>query len=356
MPLDPSSFTLGELFSGPGGLGFGLKRAGLKPMWAVDTDGSACATYERNVGAHALVEKVEDIDFGNLAAVSGLAFGFPCNDFSQVGEQKGTDGYYGKLYQHAVRAIHEVSPAWFIAENVPGLLRNGGEAIMGEFAAAGPKYRVAVHLFRFEEYGVPQRRHRVIGVGIREDFQQVFLPPAPTVDEPVSSQEALEGAEGVPHNNERTRHPRRVVERLKHIPEGENAWYEGIPEDLRLNVPNCRLSVIYRRLSRDEPAYTVTGSGGGGTHMYHWEEPRALTNRERARLQTFPDDFVFEGSKEDVRRQIGMAVPPLVATAIGRALRMTLEGDTYDCVQPSVGVLAGSATAGQVQLDLTAAS
>lgn len=346
-PQDLKAF--GELFSGPGGLGYGLREAGLEPRWAIDTDQSACDTYNANVGGHAACRKVEDVDFSELDAVAGLAFGFPCNDFSQVGEQLGTEGYYGKLYKHAARAINEVRPDWFIAENVPGILQNGANHIMQAFANAGPGYRLAIHLYEFEKYGVPQRRHRVVGVGIRADLGLTYRPPAPTHEIPITAQEALAGAEEVPHNNVRTRHPKQVVERLKHIPEGENAWYEGIPEELRLNVPNCRLSVIYRRLDRNEPAYTVTGSGGGGTHMYHWEEPRALTNRERARLQTFPDSFIFEGSKEAIRRQIGMAVPPVAAEAIGRALLRTLNRSEYDFVEPSVGVLEPTE---EEQLDL----
>lgn len=86
------------------------------------------------------------------------------------------------------------------------------------------------------------------------------------------------------------------------------------------------------------PAYTITGSGGGGTHVYHWKEFRALTNRERARLQTFPDDFVFRGSKESVRKQIGMAVPCDGAQVILEALLKTFEGEAYESVTPSVGI------------------
>ena len=97
---------------------------------------------------------------------------------------------------------------------------------------------------------------------------------------------------------------------LSYIPEGGNAWSHQIPESLRLNVKGDRLSNIYKRLDRNKPSYTVTGSGGGGTHMYHWKESRALTNRERARLQTFPDNYHFIGGKESVRKQIGMAIPP----------------------------------------------
>ena len=97
------------------------------------------------------------------------------------------------------------------------------------------------------------------------------------------------------------------------------------------------MSQIYRKLDPNKPAYTVTGSGGGGTHIYHWSENRALTNRERARLQTFPDDFVFHGSKESVRKQIGMAVPCDGAQVILEALLKTFEGKEYESVSPSVG-------------------
>ena len=89
------------------------------------------------------------------------------------------------------------------------------------------------------------------------------------------------------------------------------------------------MSMIYKRLNPDKPSYTVTGSGGGGTHIYHWDEPRAFTNRERARLQTFPDDFKFYGSKESVRRQIGMAVPVKGAQIILESILMTFSNKPY---------------------------
>ena len=134
---------------------------------------------------------------------------------------------------------------------------------------------------------------------------------------------------------------RQVAERLSYIREGENVWQAEesgrLPEHLCLNVKGARLSQIYRRLDPSKPSYTVTGSGGGGTHVYHWSENRALTNRERARLQTFPDDFVFCGSKESVRKQIGMAVPCDGAQAILEALLKTLAGTPYESVEPSVG-------------------
>jgi DNA (cytosine-5)-methyltransferase 1 len=121
-----------------------------------------------------------------------------------------------------------------------------------------------------------------------------------------------------------------------HILPGENAWTANIPEEYRLHVKGAHLSQIYKRLESDKPAYTITGSGGGGTHVYHWAEPRALTNRERARLQTFPDNFEFIGSKESVRKQIGMAVPPLGAKIIFLAILKTFAHIEYDWINNNI--------------------
>ena len=318
-------------------MAWGLQEAGLRPIWSVDADPWACATYRKMLGDHVRYARVEDMPFSALDRPGGLAFGFPCNDFSMVGEKKGTNGYFGGLFRHAVRALEECRPDWFIAENVPGLMARGGEDIMQAFADCG--YRVSVHVYRFEEYGVPQRRHRVIAVGLRDVLNLEFRPPAPTHREPVGAEDALRGVEKVIHNNESSRHTDKVRRMLESIPPGENVWHPSVPEELRLNVPNVRMSLIYRRLHPRQPAYTVVGSGGGGTHTYHWKEPRALTNRERARLQSFPDHFVFEGPKEAVRKQIGMAVPPRGAQVIGEALKKTLRGETYSSIEPSVGML-----------------
>jgi DNA (cytosine-5)-methyltransferase 1 len=137
-------------------------------------------------------------------------------------------------------------------------------------------------------------------------------------------------------NNERTKQSEQVIERLKHIKPGQNAFTADLPEELKLNILGARISQIYKRLDPMKPSYTVTGSGGGGTHVYHWSEPRALTNRERARLQTFPDDFEFIGTKELVRKQIGMAVPVLGAKIVFEALFKSLRNIDYDYIQPNM--------------------
>lgn len=361
-------YRVGELFAGAGGLALGAKRARVTDMngidhscrivWANDSDHWACETYRRNIGGYVIEAPVQSLDFKMLEPIDALLFGFPCNDYSVVGEHKGLDGEYGPLYSYAVKAIDTHNPIWFLAENVSGLTSaNEGRAfrtILNELTRAGAYgYNVVAHLYKFEEYGVPQMRHRIILVGIRRDLNLTFRVPAPTTpDRYVTAGEALAGVEMVKLNNERTRHSKRTVELLSHIPPGENAWYPGIPEHLRLNVKNCRLSHIYRRLHPDMPAPTVTARGGGGTHGYHWAEPRALTNRERARLQTFPDDFEFIGPKEAVRSQIGMAVPPKVAQLLIEAVLKTLAGIPYPSVEAHWSMVDGLESFNPVQQTL----
>ncbi|MDP3962526.1 MAG: DNA cytosine methyltransferase [bacterium] len=349
-------FKLAELFSGPGGLALGAMWSfaenlntiyGIEPVWANDYDADTCKTYARNIHdgneKNVICARVQEIDFKKVPKFDVLAFGFPCNDFSIVGEQKGFDGKFGPLYSYGVRAIGIHNPKWFIAENVSGLQSaNGGNAfkqILKDLGSAGKGYVLTPHLYKFEEYGVPQQRHRIVIIGIRKDLDLRFKIPAPTTKyEYVTARTAIENPQisDNTENNELTKQSMAVIERLKHIPAGENAWYEGIPMHLRLNVKGARMSQIYKRLDPNKPAYTITGSGGGGTHVYHWSEHRALTNRERARLQSFPDNFVFEGSKESARKQIGMAVPPVGAQIIISAVLKTFAGIPYEYIEPKI--------------------
>lgn len=351
---------LGELFSGPGGIAIGAELANeaIKEFsntkfmhgWAVDYHDETVATYRCNVeGATektAIVSDVRDITAKQLAKISkidGFAYGFPCNDFSLVGEHKGIDGTFGPLYSYGIPILNEFNPKFFIAENVGGI-RSANEGktllkILDDLSSAGKGYVITPHLYKFEEYGVPQARHRVIMVGIRKDLKLTFMPPAPThLKKFKTCKDAIEKPpikQGAANHDLTKQHPR-VVARLKHIKPGENAWTANLPEDLKLNVTGAQISQIYKRLDPVKPAYTITGSGGGGTHVYHWDEHRALTNRERARLQTFPDSFVFVGNKEAIRRQIGMAVPPAGAKVIFEAIVKTLEGIEYKSVKPNI--------------------
>lgn len=348
-------FRLGELFCGPGGLAYGALHAdignpdwGISHEWANDYDADTCSTYRRNIcpnnGQSVVCEDVHTLNIEALNPIDALAFGFPCNDFSLVGEHLGFDGEYGPLYTYGVRALRAFRPQWFIAENVSGLKSaNKGEAfkkILRDLKECG--YRLYPHLYRFEEYGIPQARHRVIIVGIREDLPQEYRVPstAPYIGVDNSCRTAITNPP-IPEdvaNNELPATTARVRERLAHIRPGENAFSANLPEELQLHVKGAKISQIYKRLNPEKPSYTVTGSGGGGTHIYHWEENRSLTNRERARLQTFPDEYVFVGNKEKVRRQIGMAVPCQGAKIIFEAILKTFAGIDYQSDPANINI------------------
>ncbi len=334
-PLSPETYRLGELFSGAGGMALGAHLAKFKGhacrhVWVNDMDRDACHTFRHNLPiADDMVfcGDVKDIKFDSLPPIDGLVFGFPCNDFSVVGDRQGISGQYGGLYRWGVRGLEALKPLFFVAENVGGLSSSSNDLDIIINAMKKTGYKIFPRTYKFENYGVPQTRHRIIIIGIRQDIGITdFTHPEPvTMSDPISCKVALEGIANDASNNERTQQSKKVIERLKHIKPGENAFTADLPPHLKLSLKSgATISQIYKRLKPDKPAYTVTGSGGGGTHVYHWEENRALTNRERARLQSFPDSFEFKGGKESVRKQIGMAVPPEGARHIFRAILKAL--------------------------------
>jgi len=368
-----TNLRLGELFCGPGGIGCGAKKStisikersfGFKHIWATDYHKDSCDTYRNNLNVkqiiHLPIEKLflDKNKLRNMGKVDCLTFGFPCNDFSNVGEKKGFKGKFGPLYTYCVGAVNFFKPDVFIAENVSGMKSSHeGKAfrrILNELEKSGKGYTLSPHLYKFEQYGIPQSRHRIIIVGIKKTINKRFKVPAPKFYDPkdyVSCGEALKGIPRNALNNEFTKNSPQVIERLKHIRPGENAFNANLPKHLRLNVKGAKISQIYRRLDSKKPSYTVTGSGGGGTHIYHWKHPRALTNRERARLQTFPDRYEFSGSKESQRRQIGMAVPVLGAKLILTNLLKTLHGVEYKSVPNNINLSVYTALE-QLKLDL----
>ena len=349
-------FRYGELFCGPGGLSLGAQKAKvntngisfkIKHRWATDYDFDSCQTYIKNICPQEpqsiICKNIKYLKIESLKPIDIFAYGFPCNDFSVVGEQKGFKGKYGPLYSYGLKVLDLFKPQIFVAENVSGLasVHDGlafGE-ILRDLENAGNRYNVTPHLYKAEEYGVPQTRHRIIIVGIEKRLGLKFKVPAPThKNRYVAVANALEippilaGA----YNNEIKRQSEIVSERLRHIKPGQNVWTAKLPKYLRLNVQKAKMSQIYRRLDPNRPSYTITASGGGGTHGYHYSEPRALTNRERARIQTFPDTFIFNGSSESVRKQIGMAVPPVLSKIIFTAILKTFAGVSYRSVEENL--------------------
>lgn len=384
-------FRLGELFCGPGGMALGAGLAGEHPVigqhgehytishvWGVDKDPDAIETYKVNVAARfggegLCTDALEFVE--NMTAeqkqINALAFGFPCNDFSLVGDQTGLGGKFGSLYKAGVRVIEQTNPLWFVAENVSGInSADGGKAfqkILKDLKNAGMGYTITANLYKFEEYGVPQYRHRFIIVGIRSDLGLKFKVPAKTTPNPEQYTSVAQALSNIPENAanmERQRMDKTVVQRLKLTPPWKNAWFledllemspekrrsvlqevawyseefadksdsdiKKMIEDSMLHCTRAKMSHIYKRLQADRPSYTITGSGGGGTHVYHWREHRSLTNREKARIQTFPDEFEFKGTTEKVRKQIGMAVPTEGAKIIFEHILKTFARIPYE--------------------------
>jgi len=350
-------FEYGELFCGPDGLSLGAKNAfakdrnrltySIRHKWTNDYDQDSCRTYTRNIcpdeGGSVICKDVKSLDPASLGSIDAFSYGFPCNDFSVIGKQNGFNGNFGTLYAYGMKIINKFKPKFVVAENVNGLSSvDGGRAlkkILDELSLAGDGYKIVAHLYKAEDYGVPQTRHRIIIVGIDKTLGLSFKVPAPThKNSHISSSEALENppiATGAT-NHDKKKQSEIVIKRLSFIKPGQNAWTAELPEELKLNVKSAKLGQIYRRLDPDKPSYTITASGGGGTHGYHYSEPRALTNRERARLQTFPDDFIFEGPNESVRRQIGMAVPPKLANVIFTSILKTFANIEYPSIVPNI--------------------
>jgi DNA (cytosine-5)-methyltransferase 1 len=318
-----------SLFSGCGGMDLGFAQAGFRILWANDIDQKACETYAKNLGKHVVCGDIQEIDYSRIPNADLILGGFPCQDFSMIWKRGGITTERGNLYRNFVNLVSKTEPLMFIAENVKGLMTaNQGKAIkqiIEDFSATGRYgYETKPHLVNFADYGTPQLRKRVLIIGIRKDIKLTFEAPKPTHqwENYVSSSQALAGVEKVAHNNEHQNIKRSTVEKLKLIPAGGN--FTDIPKDSPHYVKGM-ISHVYRRLDPDKPSTTIIAAGGGGTWGYHYSEPRPLTNRERARLFGYPDDFVFEGTITEVRRQIGNSVPPVGILPFAQAIKPYLE-------------------------------
>jgi DNA (cytosine-5)-methyltransferase 1 len=335
--LDPINWEkkprLISLFSGCGGMDLPFHKAGFEVVWAIDSNPYACKTFSRNIADVIINDSIENIDIAQVPEADICIGGFPCQDFSLIWKRPGLEGTRGNLYTYFLDFVNKKKPKAFVAENVKGLLSaNNYQAIkqiISDFESIAPGYLVKPKLYNFADYGVPQFRQRVLLVGIRMDTGFNFVHPQPEYGQnrkkPYrTAGEALKNVEAVLDNNKHHKIQPRTVEILNRIKPGGN--FSDIPKDSPYYVKGM-ISHVYRRIHPDKPSSTIIAGGGGGTWGYHYLEPRSLTNRERARLQTFPDDFVFEGSTTEVRRQIGNAVPPQGIAAVVEALIPLFKGD-----------------------------
>ncbi len=345
-------WKLGELFSGPGGLAFGALNAESKDhalklthAWANDFDQDSCHTYTNNIcpdqPKSVICSDVRNVDLKSLGTIDAFAYGFPCNSFSSVGKHAGiANEKFGQLYWYGVEVLRHYQPKFFIAENVSGIRSAGSndfEVILNDMRDSG--YQLTANLYKAEDYGIPQTRHRVIIVGIRDDLKFSFKVPDPKpYAKDISAATALADIPADAPNNEQKKLSEKVVERLSFIEPGENVWHAEksgkLPVELQIKT-RTKISQIYRKLHPERPAYTLTASGGGGTAGYHWTN-RELTNRERARLQTFPDSYAFVGNYPSVRKQIGMAVPCRLSKIVVSAVLNTFRGIEYPAIKANL--------------------
>jgi DNA (cytosine-5)-methyltransferase 1 len=338
-----------DLFAGAGGLSLGLRRAGFDIRAAADNDRFAVETYRLNLGDHMIQCDLATVDpsviLDRARIESGncdlLAGGPPCQGFSV--QRRGTDeDPRNSLVLHYFRMVEAIKPRYFLMENVSGLMSKRGRGFLDEVMRRAAELGYHLHLQKLDaaEFGVPQSRVRVILVGehVGGSGAPKFMFPKGCAGRPRTVRDAIADLPTPPADG--TSHPRFAnharearlsplnIDRLKHIPPGGGR--EDLPEYLQLpchrNNPGHRHLDVYGRLSWDKPSGTITARFDSFTRgrFAHPEDHRSLTLREGARLQTFPDDFVFVGNREEGAKQIGNAVPPLLATVLGRSVLAAL--------------------------------
>lgn len=329
-----TSFTSIELFAGAGGLALGLEKAGFNAVLLNELDKHACATLRYNRPHWNVIDRsIEQIDFtpyyGKIDFVSG---GFPCQSFSYAGNQRGFNDVRGTLFFEFARAISEIKPKVFLAENVRGLLNhdNGKTLSTIKSVISDLNYTlVGISVLKAINYRVPQKRERLFLVGVRNDLankaQFSFPKPCKNI---MTLQDALKAGElydcDVPKSIGQA-YPSKKKAVLDLVPAG-GCW-RHLPDAIQREYMKKSYFLgggktgMARRLSWDEASLTLTCSPSQNqTERCHPDETRPLTVREYARIQTFPDDWQFMGSMSAQYKQIGNAVPVNLANAVGNSL------------------------------------
>ncbi|MEL5246858.1 MULTISPECIES: DNA (cytosine-5-)-methyltransferase [Serratia] len=334
-----NTYTVLELFAGAGGMALGLEKSGLKSVLLNEIDSHACKTLKINRPEWNVIEgDVSKVDFTPYRdTVDVLAGGFPCQAFSYAGKKLGFEDTRGTLFFEFARAVKETNPKILLAENVRGLLNHDEgrtlETIKNIIADLGYTLfepRILKAIF----YKVPQKRERLIIIAIRNDLADGIDYEWPSsYNKVLTLKDALKKGElydcDVPES-EGQKYPKRKSEILSMVPPG--GYWRDLPEDIQKEY---MLKSFYlgggktgmaRRLSWDEPSLTLTcAPAQKQTERCHPEETRPLTVREYARIQTFPDDWVFEGPISAKYKQIGNAVPVNLSFAVGKSVVNLLE-------------------------------
>lgn len=299
-----------SLFSGAGGLDYGLSLAGHQVVWANDIDKDAVETYKRNVGSHICCSDIKEIAPESIPVADVVVGGFPCQGFSVANMHRNISDERNELYKFFYQTVKCKQPLYFIAENVKGILSLGGgcviKQIVEDFGKAG--YCVEVHKVNMADYGIPQHRERVIIIGHRADvaLSKPFPFPAPshskdggTLPRWVSIKSAIEGLPPVDVDNG---DPNNVYSKYK---------------------VSYRNFTAHRPTDPDKPSPTILARGngkGGVCAIPHYNGTRRLSVRESATIQTFPLHYVFVGSLGSCYRQVGNAVPVEFGKILGESL------------------------------------
>ena len=342
-----------DLFCGAGGFSIGFEMAGFNSILAIDKWEQAIETYNYNrKNKIASTTDIYDYTDGMLNSLKkknnivGIIGGPPCQGFSMVGTRDAKDER-NSLYLQYVRFVKIIKPQFFILENVRGLLNlKGGyfkDDIIDRFSKLG--YNVCYKVLRASDYGVPQNRERVFFVGLRKDiYKDIFfdfdkiekkdmvttkmaLSDLPSLDrgedftkyrsEPLNDFQALmrKNSKKV-ENNEGTEHTKQTIDIIKKVPDGK--CIRDISEEL-YKVRNY--NAAFKRMNSNAPSGTIDC---GHRNYFHYEENRIPTVREAARIQSFPDNYIFTGNKSTQYTQVGNAVPPLLALAIAKEIKKML--------------------------------
>lgn len=323
-------YSVLELFAGAGGLAIGLEKAGIKCAGLNEMDKWACQTLRENRPNWNILEgDVREYDFSSYKnKVDIVTGGFPCQAFSYAGKKLGLKDARGTLFYEFARAVKQVKPAICIGENVRGLLNHdGGNTLQGMISILdeiGYKVVHPVKVLKAINYNVPQKRERLILVGVRKDIDVEYNYPSP-YDKIYNLEDALKKGElfdsDVPESNG-SNYPEHKKKVLDLVP--PKGYWRNLPLDIQKEYMQKSFYLgggktgMARRIGWDEPCLTLTCSPAQKqTERCHPEETRPFKVREYARIQTFPDEWEFKGSISQQYKQIGNAVPVNLAKEIG---------------------------------------
>ncbi len=336
-----------DIFSGAGGLSLGAEWAGIRVSYAIEIEKNSAETYQRNhPNTNVIINDIRDINPKKLTKENKtfiLFGGPPCQGFSTSNRKtRNEKNSNNSLFQEFLRFVSELSPKWILFENVEGIVNyNNGKTLKQiKKSLMDIGYHLSDGVLYASDYGVPQKRNRyfIVGNNVGIDFQ--FPEPQSltiTVNDAIGDLPLIENGcqeEKLPYRkitpskyatqmrngnkyslqNYVSQSMPHIVERFSYIKQGEN--WRAIPDELMANYKNksrCH-SGIYKRLVADKPSVVI--SNYRKNMLIHPFSNRGLSVREAARLQSFPDDFIFEGSIHYIQQQIGNAVPPLLAKAI----------------------------------------